>query len=259
LLGNDPAAVKSFVSEMGDKMNYRVALDDASAGERTGKMAKTWMMAAGESGIPTAFLIDKESHIAWIGHPMQLDRALESYKAGKLDGKKEAAKRKAEKALEKELSASMRSRDYTKALQTLDAFTKENPELAGGVGAMRYSFLLRAKDYPGALAEARKLADSAKDEEQTLNMVAWSMVDEDSKFENPDLDVALRCAQRAHELAPQDANIADTLAHVHAARGEMDKAIELETQAATNAEGSSKQQFEKAVEQFKSKQPAPAK
>ena len=54
---------------MADKMTYRVALDDKSQ-ETNGAMAITWMAAAGQNGIPTAFLIDHKGEIAWIGHPM---------------------------------------------------------------------------------------------------------------------------------------------------------------------------------------------
>ena len=35
-------------------------------------MSKNWMEAAGQEGIPTAFLVDTKGNIAWIGHPMEL-------------------------------------------------------------------------------------------------------------------------------------------------------------------------------------------
>ena len=64
---HDQSKVEPFVKSMGDKMSYRVALDDGD-----GKMLQTWMEAAGQNGIPTAFLVDKHGRIAWIGHPMGL-------------------------------------------------------------------------------------------------------------------------------------------------------------------------------------------
>ena len=69
---NDPSKVEPFVKEMGDKMDYSVALDDVpKAGEPSeGKMALGWMKAAEEDGIPTAFVV-KDGKVAWIGHPMQ--------------------------------------------------------------------------------------------------------------------------------------------------------------------------------------------
>lgn len=65
------AAVAPFVKQMGSKMTYRVALDDKASG-KDGKMAVTWMEAAGRDGIPSAFLVNKQGKIAWIGHPMEL-------------------------------------------------------------------------------------------------------------------------------------------------------------------------------------------
>ena len=59
----DLAAVEPFVNGMGDQMNYRVALDDQN------KMAKAWLDAAGINGIPTAFVVGRDSKIAWIGSP----------------------------------------------------------------------------------------------------------------------------------------------------------------------------------------------
>lgn len=68
----DASKVAPFITKMGDKMNYRVALDTDS-----GAMAKSWMAAAGQDGIPTAFVVDKAGKIAWIGHPMDgLDEAV---------------------------------------------------------------------------------------------------------------------------------------------------------------------------------------
>src|SRR5881394_2901739 len=68
---NDANDVKPFVQKMGEKMNYRVAIDDTSDGGR-GKMSNTWMEAAGEHAIPTAFLVSGEGKIVWIGMPISL-------------------------------------------------------------------------------------------------------------------------------------------------------------------------------------------
>ena len=256
---DDTAAVKKFVDEMGDKMNYRVALDDTSGGGRSGKMAQTWMTAAGENGIPTAFLVDKEGKIAWIGHPMSLDATLASYKAGKLDIKKEAARRAAGNAMEKELSAAVRAKDYDKAIAVVDEYSKKNPDMAASLAGYKYSFLLRKPDYPGAVKLAKEVVDSPDaDDADLMNRIAWSMVDPEGKFENPDLDVALKAAKRANELSHgANPNILDTLATVHAKRGELDKAVEIETQAVAKSDGDMKAQFEKALAGFKSKQGEP--
>jgi len=74
---NNPGEVAPFVKKMGKDMTYRVALDELAGGKAdNGKMAKTWMTAAGQNGIPAAFVIDKAGKIAWIGHPMSLTESL---------------------------------------------------------------------------------------------------------------------------------------------------------------------------------------
>jgi thiol-disulfide isomerase/thioredoxin len=71
----EPARVQAFVAKRGDKMSYRVALDDVSK-SKDGAMAETWMLASGQGGIPTAFLVGKDGKISWIGHPMELKDAM---------------------------------------------------------------------------------------------------------------------------------------------------------------------------------------
>ncbi|MCX6921715.1 MAG: TlpA disulfide reductase family protein [Verrucomicrobia bacterium] len=79
----DETLVAPFVKKMGDKMTYRVALDDKSS-DKKGQMAKTWMEAAGRNGIPSAFLVNTKGVVAWIGHPMELkEETIEDALAGK--------------------------------------------------------------------------------------------------------------------------------------------------------------------------------
>lgn len=56
--------VQRYVATMGDKMEYRVAIDKSlSTNKRYTKPFKT-------PGIPWAFVIDKAGRIMWNGHPM---------------------------------------------------------------------------------------------------------------------------------------------------------------------------------------------
>ncbi len=70
--------VAPFVKEMGDKMDYTVAVDDVPKGDKAtkGKMAEGWMEAADTLDVPTAFIV-RAGKVAWIGHPMAIDGALE--------------------------------------------------------------------------------------------------------------------------------------------------------------------------------------
>lgn len=86
---NRVSTIQKFVKEQGDKMDYRVAYD------ANGSAMKPYMRAAGQDGIPTAFLIDGEGKIAWIGHPMEIDSQLEKVaKSGKGKDSKSGEKSK---------------------------------------------------------------------------------------------------------------------------------------------------------------------
>ena len=72
--------VKKFVDEMGDKMDYTVALD------QDGKSSAGYMRAFNINGIPHAFVVDKEGRFAWHGHPMdRLEEVLQELADGKYD------------------------------------------------------------------------------------------------------------------------------------------------------------------------------
>ena len=65
--------VKPFVDQMGDQMDYVVAIDDRD------QTADAYMGAFGVDSIPHAFVVNKAGQIIWHGHPMDgLDRAIET-------------------------------------------------------------------------------------------------------------------------------------------------------------------------------------
>lgn len=72
--------VAKFVADMGDQMDYPVAVDTDD-----GYMAEHWMTASAQRGIPTAFVVH-QGRVAWIGHPMdQLESVLKDVVAGTFD------------------------------------------------------------------------------------------------------------------------------------------------------------------------------
>jgi thiol-disulfide isomerase/thioredoxin len=60
-------------SGYGRQMQYTVAYNPA------GSMVRDWMQPAGLSGIPAAFVVNRQGRIAWLGHPnSSMDRAIEA-------------------------------------------------------------------------------------------------------------------------------------------------------------------------------------
>jgi len=81
--GDVSAKVAAFVKKMGADMTYPVAIEGDEQ-----FMAKEWMEAAGQDGIPAAFVVHRGT-IAWIGHPMSdLNETLESLADGTFDMEK---------------------------------------------------------------------------------------------------------------------------------------------------------------------------
>jgi thiol-disulfide isomerase/thioredoxin len=80
----EPARVGPVVAKMGNRIRYRVALDDVPVGKSPdqGVMHRTWMIAAGESVLSTAFIINKDGRVAWVGLATNLDGPLAKIVAG---------------------------------------------------------------------------------------------------------------------------------------------------------------------------------
>jgi hypothetical protein len=94
-----------------------------------------------------------------------------------------------------------------------------------------------------------------KDNPNILNFIAWTMVDPELPFENPDLDVALAAALRANEVAEgKRSDILDTVARVYFTRGDVAKAIEFQTMSVEKAAESEKENLKKTLSQYLAKQ-----
>ncbi len=162
-LGEDAATVSKFVKGMADKMTYNVAVDDPKDG---GWMAKHWLNAAGESGIPCAFVVSKKGKIAFIGHPMELKESLlasllaePSTKAPDGTQTPAADAPPTAKALELSALAQAQIRDgkLNEAESTLSELQGALTENLGYLGGLLELDLLLAKNQPADALELSKL------------------------------------------------------------------------------------------------------
>lgn len=265
----DQTLVAPFVKQMGDKMNYNVAMDIVPAGAKGGEgaMAKGWMTAAGQNGIPTAFVVDKTGKIAWIGHPMDnLDGVVSKVIAGSFDARAEADRKAAEQAQQaalvtkaKGIMALVQSGKTDEAMTQYAALKQENPALAlnfamGGL----YPTLINA-DGKAAQAFAKQLSENeAKGNAMMLNALAWPMVAPDSKLTNPDYALAVSLAEQAVAAGKKpDPMIMDTLATAYFKNGDKAKAIETEAKAVAllnadpTADAATKKEMTERLAEFK--------
>lgn len=117
------SVVKPFVEKMGDKMDYRVAIDKDNA------CNDGYMKAYGIGGIPHAFVVDKKGKVIWQGHPMaDLDKTLQQILDGKYDLAIAKKKAEAEKLIEQFAELAAKGEDEAKVKELgakLEAIDKE--------------------------------------------------------------------------------------------------------------------------------------
>ena len=256
----DDDKVAEFVKKMGEKMTYRVALDDKSESKK-GKMNETWMVAAGQFGIPTAFVVDKQGRLAWIGHPMEMkNEVLDQVLAGTYDLAKAAAQHEKDQKEQAQIQETMmainaeaQNKNWDAALSKLDECAKTvSPENQDDLNSVRFKLLLRKEDYTAAYALAEKISDAHKDDVMRQNALAWQILS-DKSIKQRDLALADKIASRANDAAKgKDANVLDTLSHARFMQGKKDEAIALQEKAISIAESDEqKSGLQKSLDEYK--------
>lgn len=237
------AKVDQFVKDWGPKMDYNVAADGYE-----GTMAKTWMAAAGQNGIPTAFVVGKDGKVAWIGHPlagtfegdksMTLEAVVEQVYEDKFDAAAEQRKADEAKAAEeaamakyKPFQMAMASKKYPEAVAELDKLIAEDPKMEMQFGMTKFVAMTNY-DVPAATTYAKSLANGIyKNEANALNTLAWTMIDPENEIKGADFKAAMEIAQMGVNAAKDDmskAMVMDTLALAQWKTG--DKTAALKTQ-----------------------------
>ncbi len=256
----EESKVEPFIKQMGDKMTYRVAMDDKSKVEK-GAMAETWMEAAGQNGIPSAFVVNREGVIAWIGHPMTLkEKTLEQILDGTFDVKKAAAEKAEEEKgqaqlqkLSRALGKAMQGEKWDEAESAIKDLEKALPEEhRGGLDMARAQIAFGRKDYKGGYKIIETVADKDKDNAMTQNQMAWYLATDKKLADQRDLKLADKLATRAVEVSKgKDAAILDTLARVQFMNGQAKKAIATQEKALKLADDDSKEQFQATLDSYK--------
>lgn len=186
--------VVPFVKEMGDKMDYVIAVDDEQ------KTAVNYMAAFDQDGIPTAFIVDKAGRIVWYGSPFgEMDEILAKVVAGEFDL---AAYKAGREKLEKYV------RDVNAYLnQTLEDSYSQTAKEDG--------------------AEFVQSCDNVR----VLDRLAWIILT-DSAVKHRDTELAMTAIKKANELSDgKDPSVLETYARALFDSGEKGKAVETQKNA----------------------------
>ncbi len=191
------ATVSRFLKKQGKKMAYTVACDDSM------KTSMSYMMASGQQGIPTAFIVDRAGRIAWIGSPIPglgLDEVLDQVVAGTYDVERAAAEAAADDRF----------------------FREEHLTLFNAV---------QNGDWDKSVKIARNVADPSNQMSQTLrkellDQVTWVILTDDRSDRKYYKD-ALSLIRAAVELTEaRDASVMDTYALALFENGEIAEAVD---------------------------------
>lgn len=250
--GTTVEKVKSKLAELGPAVGFAVAWDKGTATK------DAFLKAAGRTALPCAVIVDKEGRIALIENAALGLQFLDAVTAGTHDLAALAAWQvKAERApqTDKNLQTAYEGRKWAEVLALASELLEVDPVGFGGRAQVRMVAQAKSGAADQAVAWARAWIElGGKNSPEGLNAVAWTLVDPAEPFPNPDIELALKAAQRSVELTKhEDGAILDTLARVHFVKGDVAKAIELQKQAVLKlkpAQSRFKAQIQATLEEY---------
>jgi thiol-disulfide isomerase/thioredoxin len=248
----DESKVEPFIKKMGDQMTYRVALDDKSS-DKNGAMATLWMKAADQKGIPTAFIVGKDTKIAWIGHPAEMDEPLKQIVEGTFKVGQVTEEQQFQLDAQETLSAAAQTGDGDKMSAAIAGLAAKYPSKVQELCFAEAMIQKQMGRFDLSQKAAAKFADLGKEDAIQLNAIAWTIVDE-IPADKRDLTLAQKLADAAVEASKgTGATILDTQARCYFERGEIAKAVEVQTKAVELAPADIKSELTTALEKYKAK------
>jgi tetratricopeptide (TPR) repeat protein len=243
-------AVKSFIVKY-KKINFAIAIDKKS------KTFNSYMQGNGK--VPTAFIVNKNGDVAWIGHPLDLSLPLKRIITGKFDIKKSLR----QKEIYHKIQILMSQKKYTESLKVIDDELKKNPDevqfialktfvlfkLNKKVKALEFATEM-LKEYPinmeifdlkahilGQMKKYKELdafylefINNCKDEPVLLNQLARQLLG--TRFGEAKLKPAMEASELAYSNRKlhknQRPNIGETLARIYYMIGRIDRAITIQ-------------------------------
>jgi len=243
----DVDEVRRFVARQGDRIGYTIAFDGEDAA-----CDDAWMRASNSGGLPTAFVVDRDGRVAWIGHPAMLRLPLRAVVDGSWDltnGPAEVA------AIERSFldAIGQFGEDGNAGLRAWRAAARDHPRVARDLVGAKFDALVRA----GRCADAWRAAEqvvlqaAAHRDAVELSRVAWTIVDPDATHASRDLGLALTAARIANVITEGgDADVQRTLARAWFAIGDVEQAIAHQREALRVATPQGTARLSKTLEQY---------
>ncbi len=248
-IDENPDLVDPFVKRQGLKMGYTVGVDNRKRTQRA------WMDAAGEKGIPSAFIVDREGIIQHIGNPLQdnFDDILVKVLSGRYNLKKQH-----------EAEPSITAAESFRAGNSWDEATKAYAnaiEIDKIVFAELYleqfkMLLIDKNDPTTAYAFINKVVlERGSEDPELLTWIAkYIAEDEEIPESSRRMDVAMSIAQTALTFARKktDPLYLAAVAFVHFNNGEIDEAIKWQRKAYFSAREKNKSTYKFDLDRYQS-------
>lgn len=165
----DVATIEKFLERENDGKTF----DEITSGywlttDPDGSTSDAYMRAAGQGGIPTAFIVGKTGEIEWIGHPMRIDRPIAQILAGEWDREAYAREMAEEQMVQRKFQAIARkiqSNDYSEALAMVDELLGEvkSEDIKRGLASAREQIARDAEEYAAQAATRGMDLDQQKE------------------------------------------------------------------------------------------------
>ena len=250
----EPEVVKPFVRKQGRRMGYTVCIDRKSATERA------WIRAAGlPVAYPTVFIVGPEGLVQWVGHPADedFDEILELVMAGRYNKKLIDQARSHVKSIENNRAKKNWLQYDTLTQQLID---QNNKVFYEWILDRLDVYMLEQYNPEKANNYVREVMETYTDDPEMLALLGRKLaLDPQYDDSTRDLDLALEAVEAARTYAdPADPRFLAFEAEIRFARGEIDRAIQLQEQAYFLAMPRRKGEYRPMLDAYRSQQDAMA-
>lgn len=237
--------VREFVDRQGSQIRYTIAVDNNNATNRA------WQGAAGINTIPSAYIVDGNGRIQYIGNPSndEFVRVLELVMTGRFDAR---LFRESEGILNAADSA-RRMRNWRQAFSLYDQVIEVDTHVFAPLELTKFEIMIvDMEDTERAYAHARRLMSRYSDDPSFLVSLAQKIAT-DAQIPNDkrDLDLAMEVIEKATEKGrSDDPRLLAARAQIHFHRGEFDRAISLQRRAWMIAVPARKAGYERVLRNY---------
>lgn len=200
VMERDMDAARALIKKMGKTVENRIAIDANTPGEKVGAMAKAFL--GEDRAIPRCLIVDRDTKIAWIGHPMRVDGPLLAVVAGTYDASKQAEIERAFDELDRQLGTAIKGKKWENVLELLDQMHAVDPFMTPLNYTNRVKALIELGNYGAATQFVKEVASKSNDEKLLGRLVGQLLQAPDKS--QLDLEFILMSAKKAARNGESD-------------------------------------------------------